>query len=327
MHKPTPEMMNTLKRAAALGSAGASAYIAHDALDYLNLKQTLPASEAPPRGNRPVVTATQKDWTLYGRQSPMFVRDSKKNPKNRILEKIKASSIYFDALGTRMDNEKHFALFEGTDFCVEPMTSDKNASQVMLPPEKMRSTDLDNLPEDALYEVGFARKQGFADLTDHSPFYHSSIALREVTPESPASVGALVMTGREMKMVMARTNENICEKQHCTLVESNCYTASVYAMGEMIRVISARSGNPETHAEDVQKVTDILSDAAFENFGRGVSNNTDLSRFLTDEIQPIIQAHQALISAKDLDSPPSDSDTDAEDDGLIKGLPGGLPYG
>ncbi|MDF1645552.1 MAG: hypothetical protein P1U61_01025 [Legionellaceae bacterium] len=294
MPRMSPNMLKTLGRAAMLGSGAAATYVGHDTIDYFNLKRSLPTSEAPIRTDRPTITAQNKDWTLFGRQSPGFVRDPKKNPKDVIRKKIVTSPLIFDALGTRMDNEKHFALFEGTDFRVEPMTSDAHAPQVDLPPEKMKSTNLDDLPEDALYEIGFARKQGFADFTEHSPFYHSSIALREISPTSPASEGALIMTGSEVRDVMKKTDDYICGRQHCTLVQSNCYTASVYAMGQMIETIDARSGDPSEHSADIQKVSDVMTSAAFENFGRGISNNGELSDFLTEEVTPIIKKHQAL---------------------------------
>lgn len=296
MPRINPSTMRTLSRAANFAAGGATVYLAKQANDYIDLKQSLPRGLTHPSVDVTRVEPEKKEWMLYGRQSPALIRESKKH----LIPKVASPSV-FDALQTEMTNEKNYELFGDTPFCVQRMTSDTNASQVVLSPEKMKSTALTDLDDNADYEVGFARKQGFADITEQSPFYHSSIAVKEVTEDSPASEGALLMKGGEVKHFIQEADKDICQKQHCTLVESNCYSASVYTMGKMIETIDGREGPDIEHSQDVQKVYDVMSDAAFENFGRGITNNSKVSNFLKDDVSPIVEKHRTLLLEKDMD--------------------------
>ena len=295
-------MYNRMKRFTKAASRSGAIYLATEVADYLDLQKKVGRFNASgSTNNRPTITAENKEWLIFGRQSPVYARDSEKASKTEELNAISASPLVLKVLGTRMDNEKHYDLFEGSDFLIEPMTANNVSPQVLVKPEQMVGTDLKDITDSDTFEVGFARKQGFADRSQKSPFYHSSIALRMVSKERPASPDSVVLSGAEIKQVIQNTNKEICEAQHCNLVASNCYSASTFAMGEMVRVIDARTGNDEKNTNDIKKICSVLASAVGDNFGRGVSNNPIVKKHLTLDISLILAKRtEAIIDLEDI---------------------------
>ncbi|QLZ68450.1 hypothetical protein FOLKNPGA_01228 [Legionella sp. PC1000] len=291
-----------LRGAKYLGAAtmGAGAlYLTQQTVEYQSLQQKMKKMQTVPEITPAIIDAQEKNWLIFGRQSPGYVRDTEKTPKGHLHDKINATSLWIKGMGTQLDNEKHYDLFERSDFKVELFSKEEGAACVRVPPEKMLSDDLSTIKDDDLFEVGFARKQGFADITQKSPFYHSSIGLRKISEKDLPDSKFVVLTGQEIKEVIERTNKTICDPQHCDLYSSNCYSASTYATAEIIKILHERGGAVDK--EDLQAVAEVLAKRALDNFGRGVSNNSVVSVQLTSSIPQILQEHglgEALKSEK-----------------------------
>lgn len=283
-----------MKKVALSAGRSGAIYLANELDDYMDLqKQVSVFNQDGIPNSRSTIIADKKDWLIFGRQSPGYVRNSEKTPKKEIVEAISSSPLVLKGLGTRMDNEKHYDLFEGSDFLIEPITGNSAASKILVKPEQMMSTNLDQINDSDTFEVGFARKQGFANISQKSPLFHSSIGLRMVSDESPASSDSVVLTGAEVKQIIKNTNEEICEKQHCNLITSNCYSAATFAMGEMVHVINARTGNEEKNTSDIRKISSVLATATLDNFGRGVSNNLKVKSHVTTGISEVLAKRSA----------------------------------
>ncbi|WP_454783276.1 hypothetical protein [Legionella sp. WA2022007384] len=275
-----------------IGAAGAGALLlAYDAYKYKQLQDKMAELQMTPEEPQTIVDADQKNWLIFGRQSPGYVRDTNKTPKHHLQKKIHSSSIIFKSLGTQLDNEKHFDLFSGSDFVVEMFSKREKAPKVRVQPEKMLSDDLDTIKDDDLFEVGFARKQGFADITQKSPFYHSAIALRRINKEDVANSKIVVLRGQEIKEIIDRTNKAICDEQSCNLVRSNCYSASTYASGELVRVIDGRSINAEAKKEDLEAIVSVMSQRVFDNHAVGITNNAPVLEQWTTQVPQILEPY------------------------------------
>ncbi|KTC65044.1 Uncharacterised protein (plasmid) [Legionella adelaidensis] len=280
-------------------------YLSQDLTDFFSLKEELESWPQSMDDQGSVIEADEKNILIFGRQSPGYVRDEQRENKAGISRSINSSPLFFKSLGTYLDNEKHYQLFDGSDFEVEFFS---NAStKIVVKPERMLNFDLDTITDEQIFEVGFARKQGFVDLSRKSPFYHSSIALRVVGSDHQASKDKVLMTGREIRRVITETNNKICASQHCTLYSSNCYSASIYAMGLMIKIIDERSEHtfsqlPQRNdkKDSIAKIAQSLSRAALDNFGRGVSNNEVVKVLLLSDLHPILAKHQLIEEASSL---------------------------
>lgn len=285
--------------ATGIGGA-ASFYLGQQVSDYRSLQATL-RSEAdwtPPQ--RGVMFATNKEWYIFGRQSPQYVRDERKTPKHEEHRKIEDSSLVLKPLGTVMDNEKHYKLFQGSDFEIDLITSDDQSPSFIVPPEAMLSSTIDELNDSALFEVHFARKRGFADIYEKSPFFHSSIALRGIPAGEVPNPDRVIVSGAEIKSILKTTEEKVCKAQHCDLYSSNCYTASVYALGQLITTINARPDVPEEiKSSDIAKVTHVLKGATTDNLARGVSNNLLIRSSIMYDIHPLLVEHRVVTPTKE----------------------------
>lgn len=76
------------------GGFGAGAgYLVQQAWEYKQFQEkmeSLSSTQEPPE--RAIVEADQKEWLLFGRQSPGYVRDPVKNPKNHLW--IKSAKVH-----------------------------------------------------------------------------------------------------------------------------------------------------------------------------------------------------------------------------------------
>jgi len=290
-------MWRGIKRGAQKLMGGGALYLAKEVYNYEGLRNRLDdfkISGVDQVEELPPVSAVQKEWMIVGRQSPGYVRDPEKYPKTHLMQKIEQAELFFTQLGTHMDNEKHYDLFEGSDFVVELFTDDPKTPKIMVQPDQMFSTEIDKIEDDARYEAGFARKQGFADITQKSPLYHSSLAFRVLPDDKKPSTGTVVLTGKEIKEVIANTNATICEKQHCNLYSSNCYSASVFAMGEIVKILDARPPTNGDQTKDIAKVADVISDVALDNGARGVSNNSVVRHQITMNVGMILEKRHLI---------------------------------
>lgn len=270
------------------GSLGAGGvYLLNQLRQYKELKEQLqPIHPSIEWQNRASVTAKNKEWLIFGRQSPGYARDDTLTARKSM--ELTPDSLPESLLGTILDNEKYYHLFEGSDFEVIPCTGSDKTPTVTVQPDKMLSTSLTEIEDDAQFEVGFARKRGFTEFVEKSPFFHSSIALRLITDKKPVNPDVVVMTGAEIKQVIAETNAAVCAAQHCDLVSSNCYSASIFALGAMIRAINARNKPAKQNSEAIKKVHDVLVEAAFDNCARGVSNNDKVRTLILSDIPKIL---------------------------------------
>lgn len=277
------------------GTLGAgAAYLTQQVYAYKQFQEKMESlSSTPELPDRPLVEADQKEWIVFGRQSPGYVRDIERTPKHHLMDRIRQSPLLIKGLGTHVDNEKHYELLPGSDFVTEPFTRDPQAPRVLIKPEQMIGAELHAIPDEEEFEVSFARKQAFAkESKGKSPFYHSSFALRKVTEERPANPGAVIISGKEAKLLIDDINETICAPQHCTMYTSNCYSAAVYGTGSLARIIDERIGDDEAKKKaDIQSIADVASNVARDNFGRGVSNNLVVSVQLTSELPKIMAKH------------------------------------
>ena len=287
--------LNLAKKSVAIGLGGGTLFLGHQAYLYTDLRNRIMATQSlldmGSAENEGLVDADKKEWIILGRQSPDYVKDLNATPKNHLHQKINLSSLLIKKLGAVLDNEEHYELFEGSDFRVRMCSSKPNLPQIIVHSSKMESTDLKDIPEDARFEIGFARKQGFADFTKKSPFFHSSIALRRVPEGAPDDEDAVILTGKEIAMLIDETNHHICEAQHCSFIASNCYSASTFAMSFIIRIIDKRHENEEKKSSDIQKVFGVLSQVAFDNYSVGVSNNPVVSHEIGTAIK-ILKKHK-----------------------------------
>ncbi len=274
-----------------LVTGAGSLYLLQQAHEYKKLQEKMEQMQTTHDETSSIVDAEEKNWLILGRQSPGYVRDTDKTPKKHVHEKISSNPLWIKQLGTQLDNEKHYDLFVGSDFIVERFSKKSKTPKVRVQPDKMLSDDLDTIKDDELFEVGFARKQGFADITQKSPFFHSSIALRKIDTHEPLDSDFVVLSGKEIREVIARTNKTICDPQSCDLYSSNCYSASTYAGGEIISVIHERGDKTEGTQKDIQAVADVLAKRALDNFARGVSNNPVVTVQLTSRVPQILEKH------------------------------------
>ncbi|ARG97575.1 hypothetical protein [Legionella micdadei] len=277
------------------GSTGAgTAFMIQQVYQHKEFKEKMePLSSTSELPERSVVEADQKEWLVFGRQSPGYVRDSEKNPKHHIWERLSESPLFVKTLGTHVDNESHYELLPGSDFVTEPFTQDPKAPRVLIKPEKMIGKELRDIDDDEEFEVSFARKQAFAkESGGQSPFYHSSFALRKVTDERPASSSAVTISGKEAKELIQDINKSICEAQHCNMYGSNCYSASLYGTGTLAKIIDRRTVSDESKKKaDIQSIVDVVAKVSLDNFGRGVSNNPVVSVQLTSELPKLLEKH------------------------------------
>ena len=283
---------------AAMGAAGL--YLAQETHKYQLLQsQMAEITSSQPAPVRKTVEAEKKEWFVIGRQSPHYVRDTEKTPKGDLLHQISQSPLRFKGLGTRLDNEKHYDLLPGSEFIAEPFTSDESAPRVLIKPTQMIGEELSQIQDSDWFEVSIARKQAFADLTQQSPFFHSSLALRRVNPESAKSSAAVVINGREAKALIDDINETICEPQHCTLFDSNCYSATVYGTAKLIGVLDQRPhADTKKSDRDIESVAKGLALVAGNNLGRGVTNNSVVWTQLMSEVPKIMKKRDLLPESK-----------------------------
>jgi len=288
-------MARVFKRALPSVMGAGTVYLFRQMYDYNFLAEKMGhESFSDDVVTQPAVTADKKEWLILGRQSPGYARAGKPS-KNNLLKKISMSGLVIKELGAVIDNEKHYDLFESSDFQVELFSSRKDEPQVVVKPDMMLGMGVDSIDDAALFEVGFARKQGFADWSQKSPLFHSSIALRQISKvDAEANPDAVVMTGAEIKKIIDNTNADVCESQHCDLYNSNCYSASTYMMGEMIKTIDGRKVNEQQETSDIHKVWSTLRTAAFDNLARGVSNNPVVNVQLTTSVPRVLKEHGLL---------------------------------
>ena len=253
-------------------------------------------SEAP----RTIISSEKKEWLIIGRQSPMghLVRDETKTPKQELRAAIATeSSLGLTYLAAVMDNEKHYDLFPGSDFVLERITDDASSPLIVAKPEHMLSFAWQDIPNEAVFEVAFARKTGFADFTQKSPLTHSALAFREVTLDGPSHPGAVLLKGSEIKAALKKTDTDICYQQHCGLINSNCYSASLYATAEMIQIIHARKDDAVRNNEDILKLSSFLTEAAFDNLGQGVHHNALVRKHITTDVCDVLKSRSLLPDA------------------------------
>lgn len=291
-----------LKFATGFG-AFSLAYQVNEQLKFQKqMTEMVPSGEA--NQSKPV-NAEDKSWLVIGRQSPGYVRHGArdKHSKDHHFESYMDSPLLLKGLGTSIDNEKHYDLFVGSDFVAQPCDGNDQATPIVIRPEQMLGLDLRSIADDQCYELHFARKQGFADITQKSPFYHSSLALRETS--SPSSKDTVVVTGREVKNVIAETNSTICHAQDCNLYQSNCYSASLFALTQMAKEVDKRPDSTRK-TQDVRSISKMIASAVQDNFSRGVANNLVVKRQLRD--LQVIQARHGLLETPTMQTnvePPS----------------------
>lgn len=112
------------------------------------------------------------------------------------------------------------------------------------------------------------------------------------------------MTGEEVRHVITETNDAICSPQPCDLYNSNCYSASIFAITRIIRALDRR--NDERTNQDIKSVTNVLSYVARNNYGRGVSNNSVVASTLMSSTFSILLRRNLLQPQE----PPSESEDD-----------------
>lgn len=284
-----------------VGVGSGMTYLFQQVYQYKQFEEQMnPLSDAKELLTREQVQANQKEYVVIGRQSPdVGPWDPKKYPKHHYLDAINKSPLFLKQLGTRMDNEKHYDMPVGGDFITVPLTPNPNVPQVVIKPENMISTAVEDLPDDALYEVSFARKQAFTDLSKgKSPFYHSSFAFRVVTPERPAHPNTVVISGKQVKEMVADINKTICEPQHCTMNSSNCYSAGLYGMKALAAVVDMSSVDETTKKTNLKSIADVTRQVARDNYGRGVTNNPVVSVALTSDMYKLLKKHELLIDSE-----------------------------
>ncbi|MCE0723611.1 MULTISPECIES: hypothetical protein [Legionella] len=258
-------------------------------------KEMASLSTTEASSERPLVQAEHKEYLIFGRQSPGYVRDDHKSSKNYILEQIKISSISIAKIGTHLDNESHYDLLKSSPFITEPLSHNSNDPRVIIQPEQMIDIELKEIPDEQRYEISFARKQAFATTTDErSPFYHSSFALRAVSEHRPANSNAVVISGKEAKELISDINKTICEAQHCTMYTSNCYSASIYGLGVLATIIDQRDCDEERKKLDIQAIANVASKFSTDNFARGVSNNAVVNAQMTSVLPKIMSKYDLL---------------------------------
>ena len=290
---------NLARKSAVLGLTGGGLFLTHQLYLYEDLKdQVMQAQLLVDQPDSPqkesLVDADKKEWIILGRQSPDYAKDLNATPKAHIYQKINLSSLFIKRLGAILDNEEHYELFEGSDFRVRMCSSNADTPQIIVHSSKMESTELKDISPDERFEIGFARKQGFADITRKSPFFHSSIALRRVPEGAPDNEDAVILTGKEIAMLIEATNNSVCQAQHCTFIDSNCYSASTFAMSHIITIIDKRHASKKKKSADIAKVFSVLSKIVFDNFSVGVCNNSVVKDEIGEAIKVVRKHHLTL---------------------------------
>lgn len=252
--------------------------------------------QAPKTPHRIVTPSGSKDaWLIIGRQSPGFARDPEKHPKDTQKKDIEQSKIPIKKLGATLDNERHYHLLPWSNFQVELFSSNPDSVIVVVDPAAMLKYELQDIPDGARFEVGIAKKPAFSDFLGRDcplNLSHLALALRVVPEGEEPKDGCVVMSGAEIKRIINKTNKNICETQHCDLYSSNCQSASIYAVGEMIKVINKRPEDNPTKDADIETIASHLKAIAFTNMSRGVSNNPVVAHQVTYTIPKVLKESQ-----------------------------------
>jgi len=224
-----------------------------------------PADHEVPQ--KPNTVETTKYWHIVGRYS---------DPLSKLTNIAKHEPIS-ELTAAHIGCEKNSGLFADTKFELQPMTSNKTAPNELVGDNNLLPTEISNIPDSQQYVVAFAKKEGFKDILEgileKSPFYHGALAFREIAPDSPAEPGDVVVTGKELKQAIDKTNQDICEKQHCDFITSNCYTGAVGLVTELAHLINTREADPQQKKEDLASVRNVLATAVNDNFGKGIYNN------------------------------------------------------
>lgn len=108
--------------------------------------------------------------------------------------------------------------------------------------------------------------------------------------ESPfkVSLSTVELTGKEIMEIIKKTNKEIC-KQFLTFYNSNCNSASVYMLAEIIKLLHSNNGKKEQADIDISMLYEVLKEAATQNFALGIANNY-LVRKAIEEVHQILQA-------------------------------------
>lgn len=190
---------------------------------------------------------------------------------DKILEKspLKHSAIAFLDLDEHKKGEQKKWLMLGRQSTVFEREHKHNPAHNH--PHKNHKEHNASLNSDHLLHTVVANEKNY-DMMHDAPF---SVDLSEA-----------VFSGAEIKRMVANTNNAICESQTCTVVGSNCYSASIFMLTEGIAAINERMDYPKEKADqEIISLFAILKSAALNNLSEGVANN-----------KPVVQAIDRTIA-------------------------------
>ena len=93
-----------------------------------------------------------------------------------------------------------------------------------------------------------------------------------------------MVTGAEIKAAFAKAEEKICQQQLCDMAKSNCCTAAVEAICNLIKEVNKRENSP-AKAETLLNLNVLLYYASHANFSQGISNNKVVSESIKTTLE------------------------------------------
>lgn len=236
---------------------------------YLNLMPNVSDPTPPPQAHKD--TKQPGLFVVIGRQSPFYLFEERSIPSSKILHEI---------IGTEMSNEAPFvipfdALMHSTGYEITP-TFSREPFHVTRP----EMTDVNISDMQGMFTlVGCARKQAFHDfaivqkMPQSLSFYHSALCFMEVPADDPTNSTSIVLTSDEIKKIIEETNKHVCREQLCDLINSNCYSAMIYALVETIKLIDQKTDNNPKNSQDIKAIACLIKQVGEDNYSLGVSNN------------------------------------------------------
>lgn len=123
---------------------------------------------------------------------------------------------------------------------------------------------------------------------------HDHVEPHKFHIHTPKDEFEILISGEDIKKIIKHTRKEICERQPCTMVVSNCYSASLYMLATLHQVI--REKETKNQEEEIKKIRSLQGIAGLigkfggDNYTIGVSTNPKVTQALMD----VATAHKKL---------------------------------
>ncbi len=105
----------------------------------------------------------------------------------------------------------------------------------------------------------------------------------------PIKESRIIVYGHEIKSAIILINKYVCERQIGDMVHSNCYSASMSILSELVCIIAASNRTPEQKEMSMHGLFGLIHRYSVNHYGIGVVNNSIVLAFIQKAIDT---AHQ-----------------------------------